>query len=251
MHILKRLLLGASALFSRDNTLPAPCYDICNNAYIEAQQIGKTPALCASDSVFTAYYGACNICTTVQGGASNITELAPFIVYYIVTIGGVPTTWSFTTDVTIYASIPATTIVLITTTVNGALQTYTFTTTYAQLPTDFMNGAVSQSANGTDMPSPTPSPEPSESPNRAWIAGPVVGGVAGASIIMLGGLFLWRRRRRSHQASIRHELPSNDVVKSEMEVPDRPQELDASDVNAMHHGAGHRDEPHELAAERS
>ncbi|OTA66158.1 hypothetical protein K449DRAFT_463187 [Hypoxylon sp. EC38] len=290
MFTLKELIVRAGLLLSRSSTIPAVCYDVCNNAYIAAQQEGKTPALCAADSNFTIYYETCDNCTAETGGAENITDLAQFVNYCegispssstltssssgsvahpststsalsfhitqtvlpwswtflfnTTTNGGIPTTWSFTAEATVYAPIPATAVVQIINTVNGIPQTYTFTTTYAQLPTDFANGAASDPTSTTSIPSLTPTPEPSASPNRAWIAGPVVGGVAGVSIVALGGLLLWRRRQKQLQASIRPELHGIDAIKSEMEVPNRPQELDANK------GAGHNDEPQELAAER-
>ncbi|KAI1409276.1 hypothetical protein F5Y13DRAFT_170556 [Hypoxylon sp. FL1857] len=284
MFILKELIVRASLLLSRSYTVPAACYDVCNNAYLEAQRVGQTAELCAQNSNFTIYYDNCNTCT--DGGAGNITALEPFIDYcsglvpvtasstsapastsganpssstaggslsfrvtqtvlpYTATNGGVATTWSFTTDVTIFAAIPATTVVLITETLNGQLQTYTFTTTYAQLPSDFLNGAASTPTDATVTPSPAPDSEASESPSRAWIAGPVVGGVAGVSLVALGGLLLWRRRGKARQAPINSELHGDDVVKTEMEVPIQPQELDAPSSLANHN------EPHELPAER-
>ncbi|OTA92475.1 hypothetical protein M434DRAFT_12403 [Hypoxylon sp. CO27-5] len=160
---------------------------------------------------------------------------------YTATNGGVLTTWFFTTSVTLFHPMSATTVIYITDTVNGEPQTYTFTTTYAQLPSDFTNDAVVDPTSTTNITSLTPTGEPSASPNRAWIAGPVVGGVVGVSIVALGGLLLWRRRQKRLQASIRPELHGIDAIKSEMEVPNRPQELDANN------GAGHTDEPQELA----
>ena len=38
-----------------------------------------------------------------------------------------------------------------------------------------------------------------EGTNHAWIAGPVVGGVFGISIIALGGFLLWRRKRNKRR----------------------------------------------------
>ncbi|KAI1122637.1 hypothetical protein F5Y10DRAFT_70659 [Nemania abortiva] len=47
---------------SRGPTAPAQCYDTCNNANLEAQSVGKNPALCAADSTFQTYYEACVVC---------------------------------------------------------------------------------------------------------------------------------------------------------------------------------------------
>jgi len=52
-----------SRLSKRDDTIvPAVCYDICNNAYLEAQSVGKTPALCDARSAFRNYYDGCQAC---------------------------------------------------------------------------------------------------------------------------------------------------------------------------------------------
>jgi len=54
---------SGSRLSKRDETIvPAVCYDICNNAYLEAQSIGKTPALCDARSAFRNYYDGCQAC---------------------------------------------------------------------------------------------------------------------------------------------------------------------------------------------
>ncbi|KAL1865434.1 hypothetical protein VTK73DRAFT_5248 [Phialemonium thermophilum] len=52
-----------AALSKRDATVcPAICYDTCNNCYLEAQNVGKTPALCAPKAPFREYYDACQDC---------------------------------------------------------------------------------------------------------------------------------------------------------------------------------------------
>ncbi|KAK1825816.1 hypothetical protein QBC39DRAFT_400131 [Podospora conica] len=53
-----RLIRGQEGVLNaRDDTVvPAVCYEVCNNAYLEAQTVGKTPALCESTSPFMNYY---------------------------------------------------------------------------------------------------------------------------------------------------------------------------------------------------
>ncbi|KAM0284701.1 hypothetical protein ACHAQH_001856 [Verticillium albo-atrum] len=43
-------------------TAPAICFDDCNNCYIEAEAVGKTPRLCAADSQFRADLLTCTTC---------------------------------------------------------------------------------------------------------------------------------------------------------------------------------------------
>jgi hypothetical protein len=71
----------------RDNTVvPAVCYAVCNNCYVEAQSVGKSPALCASGSAFESDLNACNGCVAANGDSSKVTlqtyvdpEFEPFI----------------------------------------------------------------------------------------------------------------------------------------------------------------------------
>ncbi len=77
----------ALGLQKRDNTVvPAVCYAVCNNCYIEAQKVGKSPALCASGSAFVLDLRACNDCVQANGGSTKVTlqayvdpEFEPFI----------------------------------------------------------------------------------------------------------------------------------------------------------------------------
>lgn len=49
-------------------------------------------------------------------------------------LGGILQTWYFTTTITLLPPVASTTIVHITKTINGGLTTFTFTTTYSNLP---------------------------------------------------------------------------------------------------------------------
>ncbi|KAI4864068.1 hypothetical protein F4820DRAFT_424894 [Hypoxylon rubiginosum] len=263
-------------LISRE-TLPASCYDTCNNAYLEAQRTGKIPALCESGSPFRAYVEACNSCSAEDvDTSSNITDtwlplLEPYLDYceaqgsftlspitspsvgsinfvvvsteipFTTTIGSVPTTWTFPTVVTrnVSSPIPATAIITVTTALEGELQTLTFTTAYAQLPSDFTAQITNAVTSESAIPRPT-STEFVQSQNRAWVAGPVVGGLAGLLIAGIGSLFLWRRKRKRLTES---ELHGDSAIKSEMDVPNHPRELEANNPLVDHH------EPQELPAD--
>ncbi|KAF2963050.1 hypothetical protein GQX73_g10520 [Xylaria multiplex] len=52
----------SAVLSKRALTLPAICYDTCNNVNIEAQSVGKTRDLCAQGSPFLSYLQACEDC---------------------------------------------------------------------------------------------------------------------------------------------------------------------------------------------
>ncbi|RDL33729.1 uncharacterized protein BP5553_08097 [Venustampulla echinocandica] len=57
-----------SKLSKRDATVyPAVCYAQCNNCWIEAQRVGKQPALCESNSAFKLGYESCQECAVANG----------------------------------------------------------------------------------------------------------------------------------------------------------------------------------------
>ncbi|KAK0707125.1 hypothetical protein B0T26DRAFT_756512 [Lasiosphaeria miniovina] len=67
-----------------EDIVPAVCYDMCNNAYIKAQTIGKKPELCLPDSGFELYYTACEQCITENANLSttdfnNASSLKQFV----------------------------------------------------------------------------------------------------------------------------------------------------------------------------
>ncbi|KAL5323249.1 hypothetical protein ACEPPN_007783 [Leptodophora sp. 'Broadleaf-Isolate-01'] len=80
-----------AALFRRvlrlrdDTVVPAVCYATCNNAYIEAQSEGLSPALCAADSLFISAYEACSSCVNANSDGSAVPkgyvqlQFAPFV----------------------------------------------------------------------------------------------------------------------------------------------------------------------------
>lgn len=280
MRMLKRLI-------AREEPLPSNCYSTCNNALIEAQSVGTRPSLCSSNSVFMQYRTACKDCIETSGGnwtaafsgeqgewlyycdvqppipvtpteGSDSTS-SKSIPYEIVTttlpgtaiIGGVTMTWSFQTAITLYSQIPATAVVEIPKTVNGELTTFTFTTTYRQITTNLelptSIGDQTTSAIGIS-PTPTFSSEPATPASRAWIAGPVVGACSGVFVIIMSAFLLWRRRQRRVKAQSKIELHGNSAVKTELDAPSHPQELDVTGSEATYSGIDRPSEPQELPA---
>ncbi|KAK2796594.1 hypothetical protein FQN51_009285 [Onygenales sp. PD_10] len=82
-------------------------------------------------------------------------------------------------------------------------------TVYRELP--------APAATETEPPTATEKPEPSEKTNNAWIAGAVVGPVAGLALVGFGWFFY--RRRNQNQPS---GLPPNDAYKYHQELADTP-----------------------------
>ncbi|OTB17804.1 hypothetical protein K445DRAFT_315551 [Daldinia sp. EC12] len=264
MRILNRIT-------ARATTIPAACYSTCNNAVVEAQSVGKGPSLCAANSDFIKYRDSCKTCIeSNRGNWSEISsgELSPWITYcdtqetittatpsskpnsspssstsydvvtrtypYTTVNGGVTTTWVFSTVFTKFAPIPATTVVMITTAVDGEATTLSFTTTYLQITDDrtISVGNLTSTRNpissATDIsPLPTFSTDPAKPASRAWIAGPVVGAFSVVSIVGISAWLLWRRRRKRLEALSKTELHGDSAVKTELDAPNRPQELDA------------------------
>ncbi|EHK97352.1 hypothetical protein M7I_6910 [Glarea lozoyensis 74030] len=83
----KRDTIVVRQLLKRDDTIvPAVCFAQCNNVYIEAQKVGKSPALCAPDSAFQSDYSSCQQCVVDNGDTTKVTlqtyvvpQFEPFI----------------------------------------------------------------------------------------------------------------------------------------------------------------------------
>ncbi|KAJ2986608.1 hypothetical protein NUW58_g4945 [Xylaria curta] len=135
----------------RGPTAPAECYDTCNNANIEAQSVGKNPALCSPDSAFMSYYKACRTCveanvsegqttdhlepqfaqwvdyceasSPIPAGSTSLGEITPFItIVYTTTINGTETSWYLLKTVPAFSARPDTAIITIlyTTIIDGS-----------------------------------------------------------------------------------------------------------------------------------
>ncbi|KAE8155099.1 hypothetical protein BDV25DRAFT_135142 [Aspergillus avenaceus] len=89
-----------------------------------------------------------------------------------------------------------------------------------------ITGGIEKLVSPTLTPTSTSTPEPtSSSSSKAWIAGPVIGAVAGV-IIIFGGVY-WMLRRRKYQAAAT-DAPAIDNLATEFE--DRKPELPGDDV---------------------
>ncbi|KAI0809434.1 hypothetical protein GGR55DRAFT_649934 [Xylaria sp. FL0064] len=172
-------------------------------------------------------------------------------ILYTTTIDGTETVWPLVKTVTTFAPRPDTAIVTIKTSQDGQPTTWIFTKTFTHLASDFLvseskstsNPSATTSSTGSDMLTSTPhSSEVTVSPpvstmgsesdqivqsSRAWIAGPVIGGVAGIAILVLVTWWLLFRSKENES----HEVHGESAIKSELEAKHQPQELDSHEPN--------------------
>ncbi|KAK8072489.1 hypothetical protein PG996_005837 [Apiospora saccharicola] len=190
-----------------------------DDAYLEAQRIGKGPALCAPDSHFLEAYNNCVSCSQENDPslkAADTTFLGPsfrqFVEYcgikdVLVTLILRPTVanrevpLTLTTRVNIPESFTA-----ITSTqspgssgVPSASTNSTFTT--------HTSVAIGSSTSISPSPSPSPATAPTAIPeeqegghSQAWIAGTVIGSLAGMAFIIATLIFLLQQRRKATRA---------------------------------------------------
>ncbi|KAK0740490.1 hypothetical protein B0T18DRAFT_210161 [Schizothecium vesticola] len=242
-----------STLEARDDVIvPAVCFSTCNNAYLEAQTVGKTPALCGPESTFIEYYKSCSDCISANTSPDLALEaqkaylepkFAQFINFCFEWSAPASTTGTgirFTSVATDFdtASLESkwssigraassegyivlpTNLVIITTETTSAPTTLpdgrvtsapvTRVATIPNLSAWKFTVPVSSTTTTTGPPS-SPSLPPSgeatsatlavDQPeaNKAWIAGPVIGGIAAVAILGFAGFFLFfiRPRRRA------------------------------------------------------
>lgn len=155
-------------------------------------------------------------------------------VSYTTTVDGVATVWPFQRTIVSYASIPDTAIVSLTTIENGHSTVWLFTTTFTHLSWGLVATSIPTSTathTGTITASDPATTEPSRDTqhSQAWIAGPVVGAVAGVSILALAVWLLFRARLYRKRRRTVHEIHGEPALKSELEAKYPPQELDGGE----------------------
>ncbi|KAI0096715.1 hypothetical protein GGR51DRAFT_567042 [Nemania sp. FL0031] len=209
MRSLRGLRQWTRWLQLRDPVVPTICYVPCNNAYLEAQAQGKSSGLCASNSTFYSYYTACRDCLETNSNNDTSTkdylnqEFGQWISYCESTA----------------APLPETEVITIETSENGHKTVWSFTKTFTPLSRESVAAVTSPLPSASEID--TPLPKGTEK-SLAWIAGPIIGGVAGVVIILLAAWLCMKRRRRRG-----HEVHGDSAFKSELEVKPQPQELDA------------------------
>jgi hypothetical protein len=124
------------------------------------------------------------------------TEFSTIFGSIVTTVQGVPATIGVTG---VYKVIPPIVLNLFTTTVGGVELVMTFTQTITIPSTLTTSSSTSLPPTGTALttaPTTTPTTTPSPIVNRAWIAGPVIGGLAGLAIILFLAWWISRRRQK-------------------------------------------------------
>ncbi|KAL2291693.1 hypothetical protein FJTKL_11904 [Diaporthe vaccinii] len=323
-HIQRRLAPSAEKMWllprfskPRDNNssingIPNTCWDVCNNAILEAQSRGKTGGLCDSGSAFNNYLQACNSCIDLKDVGSTDrsaidSALAPYIEYckatdattaaaditsfitwidsswhttltelipttleapdsvggksylqtmykpsmavstrpeyfFHLSVGSIVSSYipasifsqlaysvslsagaaSVTGDATslIYAALEATSVPSWFSAAVPAIyssQMHTLQEEINQLRATPISLALGSTSEPTSLASSTPSTAPETQRSKAWIAGPVVGGIAAICLFTLG-VFIYQRRRR-RRAAAQPELKGDTF----QETGDKPQ----------------------------
>ncbi|KAH8160534.1 hypothetical protein CIB48_g7718 [Xylaria polymorpha] len=207
MRSLQGAVQGMGGLQPRDHIVPPICYDTCNSLFLEAERVGKTPRLCAPDSIFRQYYRACKACIEIQttdGSKEDITDALNFLNEYIQHCFEVQGTASI---------IGTPSLVENTVTILSTLQNTSSPTPHISEVTA-SNPIATTKSEGTQS-------------NRAWVAGPVIGGVAGIVILFFVSWLLFRAKKNKDSKRNGHELHEESALKSELEVKLKPQELEA------------------------
>lgn len=151
----------------RDSSIvPAVCYAVCNNCYVEAQKVGKSPALCAPGSAFNTDLGSCEDCVAANGDSTKATlqnyvspEFAPFL--------------QFCNAQPAQSQVGSTTVV--TNTPPAVTQSVVVATSTENAPTP----TISVGVTSTNTPSPSPSPpsSPTSSSTQSFSETSTNGGV--------------------------------------------------------------------------
>ncbi|KAK8043287.1 hypothetical protein PG993_005717 [Apiospora rasikravindrae] len=105
---------------SNNTTIPDPCWSTCNDAYLEAQRLGKGPQLCLADSPFQQTLSACRDCLQAHGSNTTVLASEPNFQQFIdscsatsaaVNVPAPVTTWAGTAPSTIVTTENSVTVV--------------------------------------------------------------------------------------------------------------------------------------------
>ncbi|CAG8955837.1 hypothetical protein HYFRA_00011706 [Hymenoscyphus fraxineus] len=236
MQHLSRVVRGIAQsfqLWKRDSTIvPAACYSQCNNAYIDAQKIGKTPALCAKNSTFQVEYLSCQDCVLINSDSdptaaiSITTRFQSFLDYCAQPAQSITSAaiTGPTSSITSFSSLP------------NFTETTTATATVYFTSSPPVTGSVANlQADETNLPSQiSNSGTPPISKSHTWVAGAVIGP---ALVLLSVASFFFIRRRRNRK------------VRDAQAMRERGGEDDATGYKAQLHGDSVVKVHHELPAE--
>ncbi|KAI0202633.1 hypothetical protein F4808DRAFT_68274 [Astrocystis sublimbata] len=227
---------------SKPRQMSAVCYDVCNNANIEAQRVGKSPSLCATKSVFISFYSDCLACLQENPSpdtSESVDEQFRDFNDYCQSVGvDVPEAITTTLVVTIdhrTVTVPLTTVLGVGTYVSNsttlsstAATPFQNSTTTATGGTSFSSTLTSPTALPTDT---SESNQGSRSLSQARIAAAAVGSVAGAILLIILPALLYHRRRQRQQQRHREQ---DTFEKAQLHSDCIPrQELDGTQVGEL------------------
>lgn len=205
-----------------------------DNAYLEAQSVGKSGELCYWDSAFGNYYQNCKACIlAIAPNAEEVTrsyldpQFKQFLDFCttntpitilpslstVVDSASLASKWSSIAKAAStegyyilpidYFTLSVETTFLATTLSDGRVTTMPRTRTYTNLNTkawNLTNPATTTTLASTSGTATPTSPTEAEVAGGAWIAGPVVGAVVAVSSLALVGYFVFRIRRSRRAA---------------------------------------------------
>ncbi|KAI3329796.1 hypothetical protein F4824DRAFT_372270 [Ustulina deusta] len=220
-------------------------YNACSDcAHSYTDNVTATTFL---DSGFGQYIEYCGvtgpepITLSTTNNPSLMEETVIITIPFTATVDGMTTVWPLTKTLTSFAPLPDTTVIVVKTSQDGHPTLWTFTKTLTELPSDSlisMSQNISSSFVQQDTSKSTPEvPEATASNqtstitgnnaprSQAWVAGPIIGAVAGVTILLVATWLLFRLRKEKESKRRRHELNGESALKSELESKIPPQEL--------------------------
>ncbi|KAF4624488.1 hypothetical protein G7Y89_g13681 [Cudoniella acicularis] len=195
----------------RDSSVvPAVCYDMCNNAYIEAQKVGMTPAACNTSSTYQEFYAECTQCieaNSIDTAISVSTYIDPLFGNFTAYCADITNSTSSPEQQSLIASqasqasywssilSQASSLGYLSSAPAGPVTTpviiSTFIVTQSAPNATILSAQTSAQPTNTSPPSTT-----SQSPNQAWIAGAVIGPLALFAAVGSAAFYIWKRKRK-------------------------------------------------------
>ncbi|KAF9890736.1 hypothetical protein FE257_005602 [Aspergillus nanangensis] len=236
---------GVAAVQRRQQTstesIPAVCFSSCNDAALEVQSAGKTPAICASNSAFQKLLKTCETCIAQNGNStSSDNALSPSFAQYLnycadenndSPAASIRSLLSSKSSLAAEASSVDAQIASL----NGSssVASTSASTTVSENATSATQtpNRITVYATGSNT-SPPGGGGGGDSPRVSVIVPAVVVPVIVVLVVVVGALLFLRRRRRSKQEQTRHVDGGEEEYKGKPELPADPfrPELEANDT---------------------